>query len=83
MCPVTFVLLNAHHKLPRSICKFDVPGVRWEKTTGVMSLQVACEMSEIKTEIRYVGYHMARMELHGGCVPHDKVHTREMHTKLK
>lgn len=48
-----------------------------------MSLQVACEMSEIKTEIRYVGDHMARMELHGGCVPHDKVHTREIHIKWK
>jgi hypothetical protein len=51
--------------------------------TGVLSLQMAWEMSEIKTEIRYVGDHMAIMELHGGCVPCDKVHTREIHIKWK
>lgn len=45
-------------------------------STGVMSLQVAFEMSEIKMEIRYVGDHIARMELHGGCMPNDKVHTK-------
>jgi len=59
--------------------------VGWNRrpSTGVMSFQVACEMSEIKTEIRHVGDHIARMELHGGCVLHDKVHTREIHIKWK
>jgi len=59
--------------------------VGWNRrpNTGVTSLQVACAMSQIKTEIRYVGDHIARMELHGGCVPHDKVHTREIHIKWK
>jgi hypothetical protein len=57
--------------------------VDWKPKYRSYAFAVACGMSESKMEIRYVGDHMARMELHGGCMPiTDKAHIRIRHMKL-